>query len=172
MCRWLHSAWRWYYYPVVMLVKFSCAWDEGMWRSGSTSPLILNLGIRWKWLVSLSPQPGTTWRGGLMGPAAGLEALENIQISCPCRELNHGFLVVLCIADSLYWLSYPGCIIKISDVLRLYLSHERRKKDVWTTWLIIFDKFRNSINANGRVSGPYKNSTNFFGDFKKFETLI
>jgi hypothetical protein len=49
------------------------------WRivSGGVTPLILNLGARWRWGVSIMPRPGlldlrkepnTNWTGGCMGP--------------------------------------------------------------------------------------------------------
>jgi hypothetical protein len=50
----------------------------GEWRYSST---FLNLGTRWRWVVSFTPQllypgeraPGTHWIGGWVGPRAGLD---------------------------------------------------------------------------------------------------
>jgi hypothetical protein len=33
--------------------------------------------------------PATQWIGGYIGPRAGLEDLEKIKISAPCRESKH-----------------------------------------------------------------------------------
>jgi len=38
----------------------------------------------------LEKNPGTDVMGGRMGPGAGLDVLENREISCPCRDWNHG----------------------------------------------------------------------------------
>jgi hypothetical protein len=38
--------------------------------------------------------PGTHLVGGWLGPRAGLEVLENRNISCPCRESKHDISVV------------------------------------------------------------------------------
>jgi hypothetical protein len=63
----------------------------GDWRY---SPTILDLGTRWKWVVHFKPQtlyhrgrvPGTHWIGGSVGPKAGMDAVEQTDISSPCRE--------------------------------------------------------------------------------------
>jgi hypothetical protein len=64
------------------------------WRYSST---ILDLGTRWKRVVSFKPRPlyppggictGTHWIGGVVGPRAGLDAVERKIL--PCRELNPG----------------------------------------------------------------------------------
>jgi hypothetical protein len=41
------------------------------WRSGDTNPRILNLGTRWRYVVSFTPRPlypHTHWIEGLSGP--------------------------------------------------------------------------------------------------------
>jgi hypothetical protein len=59
--------------------------------------LILNLGTRWGWVVSITPQPrfipgertpGTHWTGGWVGPRACLDAGARRKILCPCRGSN------------------------------------------------------------------------------------
>jgi hypothetical protein len=89
---------------------------EDVWGSGCTVPPILDLGTRWRWLISftvrlLYPRGNspyrTHWKGGRVGPRASLDAV-NRNISCPCLESNPGRP-----ADhmpSLYWLSHPGSL--------------------------------------------------------------
>jgi hypothetical protein len=54
--------------------------------------LILNLGTKWGWVVSITPRPrftsGTHWIGGCVGPRAGLDAGARRKILCPCRGSN------------------------------------------------------------------------------------
>jgi hypothetical protein len=65
------------------------------WRYSST---IFDLGTRWRWVVSLTPQslyprgkiPGTHGIRGWVGPRAGLDDVERRNISCPCRDSNPG----------------------------------------------------------------------------------
>jgi hypothetical protein len=56
--------------------------------------LILDLGIRWGWVVSLTPRPrfttrertpGTHWTGSWVGPRAGLDAKEE-KFFAPARN--------------------------------------------------------------------------------------
>ena len=62
-------------------------------RSGGTAPLILNLGMRWRWMVSLTPQlpylqrqnSSSYWTGGWMGPRGGLYILEQRKPLAPSR---------------------------------------------------------------------------------------
>jgi hypothetical protein len=59
--------------------------------------LILNLGTRWGWVVSVTPRPrftpgertpGNHWTGGWVGRRAGLDAEARGNILCPCRGSN------------------------------------------------------------------------------------
>jgi hypothetical protein len=46
------------------------------WGSGGIAPRIINLGTRWRWMVSLMPRlpySGTHWIGDWMGPRSGLD---------------------------------------------------------------------------------------------------
>jgi hypothetical protein len=64
------------------------------WRYSST---ILDLGTRWRWVVSFTPlllyplgkDPGTHWIGGWLGPGAGMDFMKKRK-SYPCRESNTG----------------------------------------------------------------------------------
>jgi hypothetical protein len=64
------------------------------WDSGSIAPRILDLGTRWKWVVSFTPRPlytqgnspGTHWIGGWVGPRAVLDAVVKRKIPSPRRE--------------------------------------------------------------------------------------
>jgi hypothetical protein len=76
--------------------------------------LIHDLGTRWGWVVSVTPQPrftpgertpGTHWTGGWMGPRAGLDTEARGKFICPCRGSNPGRPAR---SQTLYWLSYPG----------------------------------------------------------------
>jgi hypothetical protein len=47
-------------------------------------PHILNLGARWRSVVSFTPReraPGTNWIGGWVGPRAGLEERRTLKMS-------------------------------------------------------------------------------------------
>jgi len=69
-----------------------------IWRSGGIAPRILNLGNRWRWVVSFTLRPlyprgkssGAHWRGGWFGHRTGLDSGANKKSLCPCRKLNPG----------------------------------------------------------------------------------
>lgn len=84
---------------------------EEYWGNGSVSPLILNYGARWRWVIIFVLQgksPITHWIGGWVGRRASLDIWENRQFSCTCQETNHDCLVVEPLALPLYHLCYPG----------------------------------------------------------------
>jgi hypothetical protein len=64
------------------------------WRSGGIAPRILDLGTRWRWVVSFTPRPlyprerapGAHWIGGWVGPKAVLDAEVKRKIPSPRRE--------------------------------------------------------------------------------------
>jgi hypothetical protein len=93
--------------------------------------IILDLGTRWRWVVSFTPLtlfPGSLCIGGWMGPSDGLEAVEKRRI-LHCLELNPGLPAC---SPSLYWPSYPdpctcyGFVfgVWLVDHLRWYLYGE------------------------------------------------
>jgi hypothetical protein len=68
---------------------------EGVLKGGGIALRILDLGTRWRWVVSFTPQPlytkegvpGTHSIGGWMGPRAGLDTVKR-KIPNPCRDSN------------------------------------------------------------------------------------
>jgi hypothetical protein len=80
----------------------------GEWKYSSR---ILDLGIRWRWVVGFTPRPlylrGNNplyqFVGAWVGPEVDLYAVET-KISWPCRESNLGRRAR---SPSLYRLSYP-----------------------------------------------------------------
>jgi hypothetical protein len=70
------------------------------WGNGGIAPRILNLGTRWKWVVSFMPRPHYPrrkspvihWIGGWVGPRAGLGAVAKREKFhyWLCRESNAG----------------------------------------------------------------------------------
>jgi hypothetical protein len=64
---------------------------EGELGSASIAPHILDLGTRWRWVVSFTPRervPDIHWTGSWMGPRTGLEAVLKRKFPSPCRESN------------------------------------------------------------------------------------
>jgi hypothetical protein len=65
--------------------------------SGVIAPRILDLGTRWRCVVSFTPRqlysqgkiPGTHWIGGWVGPRAVLDTVVKRKIPSPRRESNH-----------------------------------------------------------------------------------
>jgi hypothetical protein len=91
--------------------------------------LILNLGNRWGWVVSITPRPRfipgertpcTHWTGGWVGPRAGLDAEATGKNLCPCRGMNPSCPVR---SQTPYWLSYRGSFsLWKAKEKRVYLS--------------------------------------------------
>jgi hypothetical protein len=101
----------------------------GDWRCSST---ILNLGARWRWVVTFRPAaifpgkrvPGTYWVEGWVGLRACLNTVEKRREEVfPYRKLNPS-----CSTRSLllYWLSYAGSQVmsRKSIFVVLYQCHE------------------------------------------------
>jgi hypothetical protein len=79
--------------------------------------LILYLGTRGEWVVSVTPRPrftlpkrtpGNRWIGGWVGLRAGMDAGVRIKILCPCRGSNPDRPAR---SQTLYSLSYPGSFL-------------------------------------------------------------
>jgi hypothetical protein len=66
------------------------------YRSGGIAPRILDLGSRWRWVVSFTPgrftprerAPGTHWIGAWVGPRTVLDAVVKRKILSHRRESN------------------------------------------------------------------------------------
>jgi hypothetical protein len=91
--------------------------------------LILNLGTRWGWVVSITPRPrftpgertpDTHWTGDWMGPRAGLDAEARRKILCLCRGPNPGRPVR---SQTRNWLSYPGSQSKVLKIIYMHSVH-------------------------------------------------
>jgi hypothetical protein len=103
--------------------------------------LILDLGTRWGWVVSVTPRsrfspgertPGTHCTGGWVGPRAGLDtetrgkilsSLPGIEPRSPGRPAR---------SQTLYWLSYPAHT-------NLYCYHELNQpttNTVASVWIV------------------------------------
>jgi hypothetical protein len=91
-------------------VKLSCY----MGREEVCLLLILNLGTRWEWVVSVMPQlrftpgewtPSTHWIGGWVGLRTGLDAGARRKILCLCQGSNPDRPAR---SQTLYCLSYYG----------------------------------------------------------------
>jgi hypothetical protein len=78
-------------------LKLSHCTPQALGGEGTELLLILDLGTRWGWVVSVTPRPrftpwerttGTHCTGGWVGPRAGLDTEDRGQILCPCRGSN------------------------------------------------------------------------------------
>jgi hypothetical protein len=96
----------------------------GEWRYSST---ILDLGIRWMWVVSVTPRPlysrggvtGTRWIGGWVDPRVGLDAVDKRKI--------------LPLPGSKLWSSSPYSVTIPTELFQL-LSYWRNR--VGLSWLL------------------------------------
>ena len=110
-----------------------CAHQEGIWRSGCTTPPIHIVGIRWRWVVSLTTlplypretAPSTHSIRDSLGAIYGLYAFDKITNPWPCREWNHNSSLVDPVAQSLQ---------------RLRCSTSESK---WNLFVIVLLHFRN-----------------------------
>jgi hypothetical protein len=84
---------------------------------GNIAPLILDLGTRWGWVVSVTPRPrftpgemtpGTHCTGGWVGPRAGLDTEVTGKIFSPQPGIEPRSPGRLARSQTLYWLSYPA----------------------------------------------------------------
>jgi len=76
---------------------------EDVGGNGGVAPLILNVGARWRWMVSFTHRPLYSGERAShilcvrsrAGPRANLDVTENRHISCPCQESNRDFLLFI-----------------------------------------------------------------------------
>jgi len=81
-----------------------------LWQHGGTSPCILSPSARQTWAICITTQmltQCTKWTRCWVGPTAGLDALEMIDINFPGQKTNIS-LRIHPTAQSLMWLSYPS----------------------------------------------------------------
>ena len=103
-------------------------------ESRGISPLILNLSMRQRWVVSFTPQPlylqrkypGIHWIVDWMGPRAGLDVEKKRTISCPCQASNP-------------WSPSP-CVHKIFHVRFVcpFLCRNLKLSCTFSSWHLIF----------------------------------
>jgi hypothetical protein len=103
--------------------------------------LILNLGTRRGWVVSITPRPhftpgerapGNHCTGGWVGPRASLDAEARGIILCLCRVSNPGRSVR---SQILYWLSYPGFSSDIRDMFKFIV--QQKLSEVYPIFFIL-----------------------------------
>jgi hypothetical protein len=73
------------------------------WGSGGIAPRILDLGTRWRWVVSFTSReraPVTHWIGGWLDPRAVLDTVVNGELPSPRRESNTRSPIVHLVAQS------------------------------------------------------------------------
>lgn len=133
--------------------RYRCpsAQHEGLWKSRGVTPLILNLGTRWEWIVSFMPLPAFThwmwsWREG---DRAALNVLEKRQSPWACENQKHDFLVIQPIIYSLLWLH------------RLQMSHNIYKSCLLHVLTCRSPKFISGWEQGG-VVGSYEHSNGPF----------
>jgi hypothetical protein len=97
--------------------------------------LILDLGTRWGWVVSITQwlhftpgerTPCTHWIGGWVGPRAGLDAGARRKILCPCWESNPDRPAH---SQTLYCLSY--CSSRLLAEHNIKTIHNPAKKNIY-----------------------------------------
>jgi hypothetical protein len=109
-----------YFCAVNTKVKLSLCFfltEHHAWRhigEWGVAPRILDLGTRWRWLVSFTPReraPGTHWIGGCVGPRASLDAVVKRKFSIPRRQSNTRTPNHPAHSQSLYRLSYHSSML-------------------------------------------------------------
>jgi hypothetical protein len=112
--------------PLLLLTEHNTM--EAYWSSGGIAPRILDLGTRWRWVVSFTPRsiyaqrknPGSHWIGGWVGPRAGLDAvllpgLESPIIHPVAQHYTTELPRLLLCSLKLSFLSVPVMVSEICD---------------------------------------------------------
>ena len=92
------------------MVKVNClfARHAGIWRNGRIPPLIPNLDIWLRWVITFTPpslQPYSHWLRSWLVNGASLECSEKRNVSFSWRKSNQHYQVVQPVATNL-WLNF------------------------------------------------------------------
>jgi hypothetical protein len=86
-------------------------------KSGGTVPPILNLGTRWRWVVSFTSRPLYPWGKSPRYPLDGTMGRPQSRSGCGGEEKNSRPLAGLeCAVQPVAWLIYPGSFGSLTDV--------------------------------------------------------
>jgi hypothetical protein len=141
--------------------------------------LILDLGTRCGWVVSITPRPrfspgemtrGTHCTGGWVGPRAGLDKEAIGQILCPCRGSNPDRPVVQpVVRHYTAWANPAHRNIVYMDCLRKYEYKEEqfRSMTLYQFRNFKFVSTRNELEDHWSVQG----TENTFGKYRRRGSL-
>jgi len=94
--------------------------------TGDTTPLILYLGIMWRWVISFKTRPlysSTFWGAGCVDIRADLYVVKNRQIAHPCCKSDYDSSDVVTIVRPLYRLI---CSESSFPIHHTYINFSRR----------------------------------------------
>lgn len=111
----------WLLYVQYKLLKINLFFshDAGMLWFRSMAAHMFNLGIRWMWQSIFKPQcyivketdPSTHFIVGLEGTTTGLDVMEERGKLLLVQGVKPRFLGLQSVAQTLYRLSYPACVV-------------------------------------------------------------
>jgi hypothetical protein len=111
---------------------------------GGIAPTIVDLGSRWRWVVSVTPRPrfspgertpGTHCTGGWVGPRAGLDTEVRGKILCPCRGSNRDRPAR---SQTLYCLSYPVSPFLFTTHFNIIIRSTARSSNCSSSFILTF----------------------------------
>jgi hypothetical protein len=119
--------------------------------------LILKLGTRWGWVVSITPRPrfspgertpGTHCTGGWVGPRAGLEAEARGKILSPVPGIEHPTRGRPARSQTLFWLSYPAFCVGLSRKWKKYIKFSKGQRKIKYVTGIFICRLRTAVNTS------------------------
>jgi hypothetical protein len=122
--------------------------------------LILGIGTRWAWVVSVktrprfSPRestPGTHWTGGWVGPRADLDTEIRGKILSPLSGIEPRSPGRPARSQTLYWLSYPAH--RMAALLRIMNWEVCGTKQSWNICSTFENVHGGTEENDGNVSG-------------------